>query len=109
MKEGGAIVNVSSLSGVRSVEKFPHLVSYATSKAALIGFTEALAAELKPLRIRVNAIAPGSVNTKMLHTAFPDYNSSTEAIQIAYPIIDLLDPIKSAKITGATLEINCNE
>jgi NAD(P)-dependent dehydrogenase (short-subunit alcohol dehydrogenase family) len=61
----GAIVNVSSISGVIGPEKFAGYVSYCASKAALIGFTEALAAEVREHGVRVNCISPGSVDTKM--------------------------------------------
>ncbi|MDA1353297.1 MAG: SDR family NAD(P)-dependent oxidoreductase [bacterium] len=109
MPKGGAIVNVSSLSGIRSMPKFPALSVYCASKAGLIGMTEALAAEFKPLGVRINAIAPGAVNTQLLNTAFPDYSASTQPNDIAYPIINLLNPVSSNKVTGATLEVLCND
>ena len=64
-KRAGAIVNVSSISGVLGAEKFPGFTSYNASKAALIAFTEALAVEVKQFGIRVNSVSPGSVDTKM--------------------------------------------
>jgi 2-deoxy-D-gluconate 3-dehydrogenase len=57
----GSIVNVSSVSGMRGK---PGLVAYSTSKAALIRFTEALAAEWARHNVRVNAIAPGAFATR---------------------------------------------
>lgn len=57
----GSIVNVSSVSGMRGK---PGLVAYSTSKAALIRFTEALAAEWARYDVRVNAIAPGAFATR---------------------------------------------
>ena len=59
---GGAIVNISSVWGVvgASCE-----VLYSASKAAIIGFTKALAKELAPSNIRVNCLAPGFVRSKM--------------------------------------------
>lgn len=58
----GLIINISSIWGITgsSCE-----VAYSTSKAALNGFTKALAKELGPSNIRVNAIAPGIINTEM--------------------------------------------
>lgn len=44
----------------------PYFSAYATSKAALVRFTETLAVELEPFNIQVNAVAPGAVNTQML-------------------------------------------
>jgi NAD(P)-dependent dehydrogenase (short-subunit alcohol dehydrogenase family) len=61
----GAIVNVSSISGVVGPEKFPGFVSYCASKAALIAMTEALAVEVRDRGVRVNCISPGSVDTTM--------------------------------------------
>lgn len=58
----GAIVNVSSIWGISggSCE-----VVYSASKAAIIGFTKALSREIGPSNIRVNAVAPGVILTKM--------------------------------------------
>ena len=64
-KRSGAIVNVSSISGVLGAEKFPGFTSYNASKAALIAFTEALAVEVKKFGVRVNCVSPGSVDTQM--------------------------------------------
>lgn len=56
----GAIVNTSSLAGKRGG---PGLTAYSASKGAVISFTTALALELAPDNIRVNAICPGWVDT----------------------------------------------
>lgn len=60
---GGAIVNTSS---VLAVSTLPGTLTYATSKAALIGFTKELAHELGPFGIRVNCLLPGSTDTAMM-------------------------------------------
>jgi NAD(P)-dependent dehydrogenase (short-subunit alcohol dehydrogenase family) len=57
---GGSIVNTSSLAGQRGG---PGMTAYSASKGAVIAFTVALALELAPDRIRVNAICPGWVET----------------------------------------------
>jgi NAD(P)-dependent dehydrogenase (short-subunit alcohol dehydrogenase family) len=54
------IVNISSVGGL---EGFAEGTVYCAAKAGLVGFTRALAAELKPANIRVTAICPGSVET----------------------------------------------
>jgi NAD(P)-dependent dehydrogenase (short-subunit alcohol dehydrogenase family) len=66
---GGSVVNIASISGLRASTL---LVAYGTSKAALIQLTLQQAVELGNLGIRVNAIAPGPVDTAMakaVHTA----------------------------------------
>jgi len=63
MPRGGAIVNVS---GGGATGPRPNFSAYATAKAALVRFTETLAQEVAELGIRVNAIAPGAMNTEML-------------------------------------------
>lgn len=65
---GGAIVNIASISGLRASTL---RVAYGTSKAALIHLTRQQAVELGTVGIRVNAIAPGPVETemaKLVHT-----------------------------------------
>lgn len=62
MNHHGRIVNISSISGQTG---FPGMVNYAAAKSALIGVTKALATELAPKHITVNAVAPGSILTDM--------------------------------------------
>lgn len=61
----GAIINVSSIVGVRAPPG-PGRAHYSAAKAALIGLTRALAIELAPYKIRVNAIAPGLTKTELI-------------------------------------------
>lgn len=60
----GSIINLSSVTGPLVADSGE--VAYATTKAALIGFTKGLAAELAPKNIRVNAIMPGYIMTPMV-------------------------------------------
>jgi len=58
---GGSIINMSSIAWMRGA---PALPVYAAAKAAIVGFTNSLARQVGPDRIRVNAIAPGMVITE---------------------------------------------
>lgn len=70
---GGRIINVSSVAGKRGSARYS---AYNASKFAVIGFTQALAAELGPAGVTVNAVCPGLVATERLpplaQAAFPD-------------------------------------
>jgi 3-oxoacyl-[acyl-carrier protein] reductase len=65
MKRSGAIVNISSIIGLRG---YAGLSAYSATKAALDGVTRALARELGPGNIRVNSVAPGYLQTDMVAT-----------------------------------------
>ncbi len=73
----GSIINTSSLAGKRGG---PGLVAYSASKGAVIAFTTALAIELAPDNIRVNAICPGWVDTAFNQPAI-DYMGGSAAQQ----------------------------
>jgi NAD(P)-dependent dehydrogenase (short-subunit alcohol dehydrogenase family) len=84
---GGAVVNIASISGLRASTL---RVAYGTSKAALIHLTKQQAAELGDLGIRVNAIAPGPVDTamaKLVHSAEirRDYHDSIPLARYGTP------------------------
>ncbi|CAN5589476.1 glucose 1-dehydrogenase [soil metagenome] len=64
--EGGSIINISSLVSTSPV---PGSAVYSATKASVDAITRVLAAELGPKKIRVNAIAPGMVETEGVHTA----------------------------------------
>jgi 3-oxoacyl-[acyl-carrier protein] reductase len=101
---GGAIVMVSSLSGVFGAEKFPGMAAYVAAKSGLAGLTEALAVEGRPLRIRVNAISPGSVDTPMLRIAGVEGPALAPA-DVARMIVWLASP-ESAPLSGANLRMD---
>lgn len=65
----GRIVNISSIAGLRPR---PMSIAYAASKAGLIGLTKSLAEALAPHDIRVNAVAPGLIDTEILSDVSQD-------------------------------------
>jgi len=60
--QGGKIINISSIAGKKGS---PFLAAYCAAKAAIIGLTRALALELAPVNIQVNAVCPGEVDTDL--------------------------------------------
>lgn len=87
--DNGSIVNLSSVTGPMVADTGE--CAYATTKAALIGFTKGLAMELVSRNIRVNAIMPGYIMTPMVDGIAKDSNSSDpksviEGIRIGIPM-----------------------
>ncbi len=68
--QGGALINLASIAGTQGIDG---IAAYSASKAAVIGFTKAAAKELAPQRIRVNAIAPGFIDTEMARQVSPEW------------------------------------
>mgnify|MGYP005754188485 FL=1 len=105
----GSVVNVTSIAGSR-VHPFAG-AAYATSKAALAALTREMAHDFGPLGVRVNAIAPGEVETSIL-------SPGTEKIVEALPMRRLGQPKEvadaiwflcsdqSSYISGAEIEVN---
>jgi NAD(P)-dependent dehydrogenase (short-subunit alcohol dehydrogenase family) len=100
----GAIVNVSSISGVVGPEKFPGWVSYCASKGALISMTEALAVEVKDRGVRVNCVSPGAVDTKMWEDASGGAPASMSADEVAETILFLASE-RSRPMNGQNLHV----
>jgi NAD(P)-dependent dehydrogenase (short-subunit alcohol dehydrogenase family) len=110
---GGTIVNITSISGLRASTL---RVAYGTSKAALDHLTRQQAAELGNLGIRVNAVAPGPVDTAMArqvhtadiragyHDAIPLNRYGTEA-EVAAAVLFLCSDAASY-INGQTLAVD---
>lgn len=106
---GGAVVNVTSIAGSR-VHPFAG-AAYATSKAALAALTREMAYDFGPLGVRVNAIAPGEVETSIL-------SEGTDKIVDVLPLrrlgqanevaeaIYFLCSEKSSYVSGAEIEVN---
>lgn len=105
---GGAIVNVSSLGGLRGTPKFAGFAAYSVSKFAVVGLTECVAVEARALGVRVNCVAPGAVDTRMLREAAPFLRTETTPDDVARAIEFLCDDAESGAITGTVLEIHSN-
>jgi 3-oxoacyl-[acyl-carrier protein] reductase len=103
-RRAGSIVNVASISGVPGPQKFPGFVSYCSSKAAVIGLTEALAVEVKGHGIRVNCVSPGSVDTKMWAAASGGAPADMTPAEIAQTILFLASD-ESRPMNGQNLNV----
>jgi len=67
LRPGGVIINTSSVTAYRGSS---HLVDYAATKAAIVGFTRSLALALADQQIRVNGVAPGPIWTPLIPSSF---------------------------------------
>ena len=90
-RKSGRIINISSMWGLVGSSCEVH---YSTTKAGLIGMTKALAKELGPSGITVNAIAPGVINTDM-NKALTD--SDMSALREDTPLMRIGEPIDVAR------------
>jgi NAD(P)-dependent dehydrogenase (short-subunit alcohol dehydrogenase family) len=106
-QQQGIIINMSSLSGVKGVEKFPGLSAYNVSKAGVAGLTEILAVEGKPYNIRVSAVSPGAVDTTMLRQAAPHLKAGMTPDDMAEILLFLADD-SGRMLNGSNIEIFSN-
>jgi NAD(P)-dependent dehydrogenase (short-subunit alcohol dehydrogenase family) len=106
-QHGGVILNISSLSGVKGVEKFPGLSAYNVSKAGVASLTEILAVEGRPHNIRVAAVSPGAVDTEMLRQAAPHLKAGMTPEEMAEILFFMADE-SGRVLSGTNLEIFSN-
>jgi 2-hydroxycyclohexanecarboxyl-CoA dehydrogenase len=104
---GGAIINIASLAGFMAPRQHS---AYAVSKAAVIALTRSLAVEFAEQRIRVNAVAPGPLDTEGFREAGGDAQKRAATIptrrmvqpsEVARACLFLAEPLNS--VTGTTL------
>lgn len=111
-QKSGNIVNISSVSGLIGLSR---QVNYAASKAGIIGFTRALAREVALYNIRVNAVAPGFIETDMVSGLKQEYKTQLArriplerfgAVDDVAAAVKFLLSDKSSYITGQTIIVD---
>ena len=112
LKKGGTIVNITSVVGETGN---PGQSVYAAAKGGIISFTKALAREVAPRNIRVNAVSPGYIETGMTETIPVDLKDEIKKLipmgrfgkaeEVAMVVLFLLSDM-SSYITGEVLKVN---
>lgn len=108
----GSVVNVTSIAGAR-VHPFAG-AAYATSKAALAALTREMAHDFGPLGVRVNAIAPGEVETSILSPGTEKIVEGLPLRRLGQPaevadVIYFLCSDQSTYVTGTEIEVNAGQ
>lgn len=113
----GRIINIASIASGGVGIGFPHIVQYCASKGGVIGMTEAMADELAPMGILVNAIGPGVIATEMTEKMLKDPKEAEMLLaraplkragkpeEIAATVVYLASD-ESSYTTGATLYVD---
>jgi NAD(P)-dependent dehydrogenase (short-subunit alcohol dehydrogenase family) len=94
-KGSGVIVNCASTSGLVGL---PNLAAYCASKHGVIGMTKSVALDYAAKGIRVNAVCPGGVKTKMLQAYFDTYPEAETGINAAHPVGRMATPEEVASL-----------
>ena len=112
-QKSGAIVNISSDIAYSGGE---NRSAYAAAKAGILGLTRTLALELAPASVRVNAVAPGRIETAKVRSHYTDteWQASNERIPLGHPgaVEDVAEAVAylasdAAKhVTGQTMHVN---
>lgn len=110
-RRSGVIINISSLSGITGL---PGQTNYSAAKGGVIAFTKALAKELAPFGIRVNAVAPGVIGTELVDSLGERTKSGfLEAIPLkrfgrpeeVASVVGFLASEDASYITGETISV----
>jgi 3-oxoacyl-[acyl-carrier protein] reductase len=111
-QRSGRIINLGSQLGLEGTDRMAH---YCAAKAGVHGFTKALAYELAPHNINVNAVAPGPIETPLLETIPQDWLDKKRAsiplgrfgrVEEVTPTVVLLASDGGSYYTGATLNVS---
>lgn len=116
-QKSGSIINIASIAMGQEGIGFLNLVHYCASKGGVVGMTEAMALELAPYNIRVNAVAPGIIETPMINFLKTDSQSLENSLsriplrRLGKPeevsnLVLFLASDESSYITGSTLVID---
>jgi 3-oxoacyl-[acyl-carrier protein] reductase len=108
----GIIIQMSSVSGLRGISG---QTNYSSSKSAMIAFTQSLALEVARFNIRVNAVAPGYINTAMVDAIQQDEIKKIEkriplrrmgTVEDVSNLVEFLVSDKASYITGQTFVVD---
>jgi NAD(P)-dependent dehydrogenase (short-subunit alcohol dehydrogenase family) len=102
---GGAIVNVSSITGIRGTE---NMVAYSASKSGLIAMTSSLALDLAKDHIRVNAVCPAAIRTRMV-TSWLSQSENLAAAEAALLLKHPIGRIGEAKDVAGVIAFLASE
>jgi NAD(P)-dependent dehydrogenase (short-subunit alcohol dehydrogenase family) len=117
-RKSGSIVNTAS---INAFYPNPGSVAYSTAKAGVVGFTKAMALELAPFNVRVNAVCPGEIRTTIWNKTLshlPNPKAALESLEHAIPLRRLgaaedvaksvvwLGSDEASYITGAILVVD---
>ena len=116
-QKSGVIINIASVAMGQQGVGFPNIVHYCASKGGIVAMTEALAVELAPYNIRVNAVAPGMIETPMIDPIKQD-TKTMEAMLTKVPmgrvgkpeevsnLVLFLASDQSSYMTGSTVVVD---
>lgn len=95
---GGKIVNIASVAGLSMESAYGCLIQYVASKAGVIGISQSLARELKPLGININCVIPGGMLTPGAILSGMDISPEIRELSKNSPTAPVTDPDEVARV-----------